>query len=362
MARSLSFRTYRHRLEAPARHLSQDLCLIMDDQELVTVPARDNQTVLEDFEPSQQEDICNGYSFPAIRLPILVQAALNVIHQEETIWMMRSAGFPGATPPPGTPVMNSNTAYAMPVVPREFFYLCQEGKLRLGYQRMNALLGTKPNITPLAEYDSTPPPCAPQPADPFEPLDLPSEWDRDDYKMQGHAAGNVIVNGPAGPSNSSATTRRQHVPRTSTIAVVKSASSSSGEGRATCKPITSLNVGSSNPKGNMIAAFERMAQFKAEATIKIADDRLAWEKTRWEREQEKRREHGIGIDDSQRLCLNRLTKVLGIIVLESIVRMYRTIYCLGLLCALPTVLKNSNTVFIPDASLGETSVEQLVSL
>ncbi|KAF9113794.1 hypothetical protein BGX30_006819 [Mortierella sp. GBA39] len=175
-------------------------------------------------------------------------------------------------------------------------------KLCLGYQRMDALFGTKPNITPLEESDSTLPPCVPQPADPFEHLDLPSEWDRDDYEMHGSyngvddqdgqtaldrireseatqsllqlrrqdtitsyrdAAGNVIVNDPAGSSNSSATPRRQHVPRTSTIAVVRSASSSSGEGMATRKPFTSLNVGSSNPKGNMIAAFERMAQSKA---------------------------------------------------------------------------------------------------
>lgn len=317
-------------------------------------------------------------------------------------------GFPGATPPPGTPVMNSNTAYGKlaDVVNRAsngrfrlnaksmrerwgrhkskyittkkivestgfgindadrakniFSISAKKEKLCLGYQRMDALFGTKPNITPLAEYDSTLPPCAPQPSDPFEHLDLPSEWDHDDYEMHGSyndeddqdgqtaldrireseatqsllqlrrqdiitsyrdVAGNIIVNDPAGPSNSSATPRRQHVPRTSTIAVAKSTFSSPGEGIATRKPLISLNVGSSNPKGNMIAAFERMAQSKAEgktmfalqecyvfclcsqplkcrfsppsyflATTKIADDRLAWEKTRWEREQEERRE------------------------------------------------------------------------
>ncbi|KAK3815525.1 MAG: hypothetical protein J3R72DRAFT_529756 [Linnemannia gamsii] len=286
-------------------------------------------------------------------------------------------GFPGVTPPPGTPVMNSNTAYGKlaDVVNRAsngrfrlnaksmrerwgrhkskyistkkivestgfgindtdrakniFSISAKKEKLCLGYQRMDALFGTKPNITPLAEYDSTLPPFAPQPSDPFEHLDLPSEWDHDDYEMHGSyndeddqdgqttldrireseatqsllqlrrqdiitsyrdIAGNIIVNDPAGPSNSSATPRRQHVPRTSTIAVVKSTSSSPGEGIATRKPLISLNVGSSNPKGNMIAAFERMAQSKAEATTKIADDRLAWEKTKWEREQEERRE------------------------------------------------------------------------
>ncbi|KAF9117245.1 hypothetical protein BGW39_002415 [Mortierella sp. 14UC] len=286
-------------------------------------------------------------------------------------------GFPGATPPPGTPVMNSNTAYGKLAdtvnrasngrfrlnaksmrerwgrhkskyiatkkivestgfgindadrAKRIFSISARKEKLCLSYQRMDALFGTKPNITPLTEYDSTLPPCASQPADPFEHLDLPSEWDRDDYEMHGSyndeddqdgettldrireseatqsllqlrrqdfitsyrdAAGKVIINDPAGPSNSSATPRRQHVPRTSTIVVAKSGSSSSGKGIGTRKPLTSLNVGSSNPKGNMIAAFERMAQSKAEATTKIADDCLAWEKIRWEHEQEERRE------------------------------------------------------------------------
>ncbi|KAF9117797.1 hypothetical protein BGW39_001795, partial [Mortierella sp. 14UC] len=155
---------------------------------------------------------------------------------------------------------------------RIFSIAAKKEKLCLGYQRMDAMFGTKPNITPLAEYDSNLPLCVPQPDYPFECLDLPSEWDRDDYEMQGSyngendqdeqsvfdrvreseatqsllqlrrqdivinyrdAAGNVIFNDPAGPSNSSATPRRQRVPRTSTPALVTSASSPSGEGTVT---------------------------------------------------------------------------------------------------------------------------------
>ncbi|KAG0060291.1 hypothetical protein BGZ93_004037 [Podila epicladia] len=37
-----------------------------------------------------------------------------------------------------------------------------------------------------------------------------------------------------------------------------------------------------------------MAQAKADATTKIADDRLAWEKVRWEHEHEERREVARG--------------------------------------------------------------------
>ncbi|OAQ32709.1 hypothetical protein K457DRAFT_16272 [Linnemannia elongata AG-77] len=286
-------------------------------------------------------------------------------------------GFPGTTPPPGTPVMNSNTAYGKLAdtvnrasggrfrlnaksmrerwgrhkskyvatkkivestgfgindadrAKRIFSIAAKKEKLCLGYQRMDAIFGTKPNITPLAEYDSTLSPAETQPADPYYDLDLPSEWDRDDYEMHcSHtddfdqysqtvlehireseatqsllqlrrqdvvtsfrdAAGSVIVNDPAGPSNSSATTSRPRAPRTSTPANVTSTSSSSGEGSSTRKPLSSLNVGSSTPKGSMISAFERMAQAKADATAKIAEDRLAWEKVRWEHEQEERRE------------------------------------------------------------------------
>ncbi|KAG0008672.1 hypothetical protein BGZ82_004516 [Podila clonocystis] len=194
---------------------------------------------------------------------------------------------------------------------------------------MDAMFGTKPNITPLAEYDSTLSPSKPWPINPNYDLDLPSEWDRDDYEMHGShnddydqdgqtvldgireseatqsllqlrrqdvmnssrgASGSIIVSDPAGPSNSSVTTSQPHAPRISTPAFVASASSSSGEGSSTRKPLSSLNIGSSTPKGNMIAAFERMAQAKADATTKIADDRLAWEKVRWEHEQEERRE------------------------------------------------------------------------
>ncbi|KAG0358263.1 hypothetical protein BGX24_006017 [Mortierella sp. AD032] len=286
-------------------------------------------------------------------------------------------GFPGATPPPGTPIMNSNTAYGNLAdmvnrasggrfrlnaksmrerwgrhkskyvttkkivestgfgindtdrAKRIFSIAAKKEKLCLGYQRMDAIFGTKPNITPLAEYDSTLTLLEPQPADPYYDLGLPSEWDRDDYEMHGSynddydqdglnvldrireseatqsllqlrrqdvvtslrdVAGSVIVNDPAGPSNSSATTSRLRAPRTSTPALVASASSSPGEASSTRKPLSSLNIGSSTPKGNMIAAFERMAQAKAEATTKIADDRLAWEKVRWEHEQEERQQ------------------------------------------------------------------------
>ncbi|KAG0358976.1 hypothetical protein BGX24_005879, partial [Mortierella sp. AD032] len=253
-------------------------------------------------------------------------------------------GFPGATPPPGTPVMNSNTAYGKlaDVVNRAskgrfrlnaksmrerwgrhrskyittkkivestgfgindadranniFSISAKKEKLCLGYQRMDALFGTKPNITPLmhGSYNDE------DDQDGQTALDRIRESEatqsllqlrrQDTITSYRDVDGNIIVNDPAGPSNSSATPRRQHVPRTSTIAVVKSTSSFPGEGVAARKPLISLNVGSSNPKGNMIAAFERMAQSKAEATTKIADDRLAWEKTRWEREQEERRE------------------------------------------------------------------------
>ncbi|KAG0059702.1 hypothetical protein BGZ92_006878, partial [Podila epicladia] len=142
-------------------------------------------------------------------------------------------GFPGATPPPGTPVMNSNTAYGnlADIVNRAsggrfrlnaksmrerwgrhkskyvatkkivestgfgindadrakriFSITAKKEKLCLGYQRMDAIFGTKPNITPLAEYDSTLSPSEPRPVDPYHDLDLPSEWDRDDYEMHG---------------------------------------------------------------------------------------------------------------------------------------------------------------------------------
>ncbi|KAH7036111.1 hypothetical protein BKA57DRAFT_442531 [Linnemannia elongata] len=142
-------------------------------------------------------------------------------------------GFPGTTPPPGTPVMNSNTAYGNLAdtvnrasggrfrlnaksmrerwgrhkfkyvatkkivestgfgtndadrAKRIFSIAAKKEKLCLGYQRMDAIFGTKPNITPLAEYDSTLSPAETQPADPYYDLDLPSEWDRDDYEMHG---------------------------------------------------------------------------------------------------------------------------------------------------------------------------------
>ncbi|KAG0080671.1 hypothetical protein BGZ93_002905, partial [Podila epicladia] len=235
-------------------------------------------------------------------------------------------GFPGATPPPETPIINSNTAYGnlADIVNRAsggrfhlnsksmrerwgrhkakyittkkivestgfgindadrakriFTIAAKKEKLCLGYQRMDAIFGTKPNITPLAEYDSTLSSSDPRPADRYYNLDLPSEWDRDDHEMHGShnddynqdamtsfrdAAGSVIVSDPAGPSNSSTTSRPREI-RTSTLAFVTSVSSSSAEGSSTRKPLSSLNIGSSTPKGNMIAAFERMAQAKAD--------------------------------------------------------------------------------------------------